>query len=148
MTHPREEFGFGLRRLERRGARLLAVVPEVPAERARGGVVAVVAGAGNRSLFERLAAPVGPIRVVEGGQTMNPSTADLLAALGELGAAEGILLPNNSNVLLAAEQAALHAGRTVEVVPSDSLPAGLAAMLAFGFNVVFTVRFAPPAEAE
>jgi len=114
-----------------REERLLAAVPDPPAERAHTGVVAVVAGAGNRRLFESLAAPVGPIRVVEGGQTMNPSTADLLAAVRELDADEVLLLPNNANVILAAEQAALHAERPVEVVPSDSLPAGLAAMLAF-----------------
>ena len=116
---------------ERREERLLAVVPAPPAEAAQTGVVAVVAGAGNRRLFEQLAAPVGPIRVVEGGQSMNPSTADLVAAVHELEAAEALLLPNNSNVLLAAEQAALHAGRPVAVVPSDSIPAGLAAMVVF-----------------
>jgi DAK2 domain fusion protein YloV len=114
-----------------REERLLAAVPDPPAAPARTGVVAVVAGAGNRRLFESLAEPVGPIRVVEGGQTMNPSTADLLAAVGALGSEEAILLPNNSNVLLAAEQAALHARSPVEVVPSDSIPAGLAAMIAF-----------------
>ena len=112
----------------RREERLLASVPD--AERAVTGVVAVVAGDGNRRLFESLAAN-GPIRIVEGGQTMNPSTADLLEALQSLDADEAILLPNNSNVLLAAEQAALHFDRPVEVVPSDSIPAGLAAMLVF-----------------
>ncbi|HVS86337.1 MAG TPA: hypothetical protein VHD91_11965, partial [Gaiellaceae bacterium] len=116
QTHQREE-------------RLLAAVPEPHV--ATTGVVAVVAGAGNRALFESLAAPVGPIRVVEGGQTMNPSTADLVAAVEALDSAEAILLPNNSNVLLAAEQAALHAGKPVQVVPSDSIPAGLAALVAF-----------------
>jgi DAK2 domain fusion protein YloV len=113
----------------RREERLLAAVPDAPP--ARTGVVAVVAGAGNRRLFETLAAPVGAIRIVEGGQTMNPSTADLLAAVEELGADGAILLPNNSNVLLAAEQAAQNSSRPVVVVPSDSIPAGLAAMVAF-----------------
>ncbi|HYA09733.1 MAG TPA: DAK2 domain-containing protein, partial [Gaiellaceae bacterium] len=117
QTHQREE-------------RLLAAVPEPDAEQALAGVVAVVAGDGNRRLFENLAVN-GPVRIVEGGQTMNPSTADLLDAVRSLDAAGAILLPNNSNVLLAAEQAALHADRPVEVVPSDSIPAGLAAMLAF-----------------
>jgi dihydroxyacetone kinase-like predicted kinase len=65
---------------------------------------------------------------------MNPSTSDLLAAVEELGADEAILLPNNSNVLLAAEQAAQNASRPVAVVPSDSIPAGLAAMVAFDGN--------------
>jgi DAK2 domain fusion protein YloV len=112
--------------LEREG-RLLAAVPDQPA--AQSGVVAVVAGDGNRALFESLA--LGPISVIEGGQTMNPSTADLLRAVQSLDAEEALLLPNNSNILLAAEHAAANADRTVEVVASTSIPAGLAAMLAF-----------------
>jgi DAK2 domain fusion protein YloV len=117
---------------QRREERLLAAVPDADpaAEQALTGIVAVVAGDGNRLLFESLAVN-GPIRIVEGGQTMNPSTSDLLEALRSLDAGEAILLPNNSNVLLAAEQAALHFDRPVEVVPSDSIPAGLAAMIAF-----------------
>jgi DAK2 domain fusion protein YloV len=116
---------------QEREERLLAAVPDLPAERATTGVVAVVAGEGNRGLFERLASGIGPIRVVQGGQTMNPSTADLVAAVNALDADEAIVLPNNSNVLLAAEQAAANADRTVEVVAADSIPAGLAAMVAF-----------------
>jgi uncharacterized protein len=111
--------------------RLLAAVPDLPPVATRTGVVAVVAGAGNRRLFESLAEPVGPIRIVEGGQTMNPSTAELVAAVEALASEEAVLLPNNANVLLAAEQASLHVERPVEVVPADSLPAGLAAMVAF-----------------
>jgi uncharacterized protein len=90
-------------------------------------VVAVVAGAGNRAIFESL----GAARVVEGGQSMNPSTAELVAALESLHAPEAILLPNNSNVILTAEQAAQAAQKPVEVVPTDSIPAGLAAMVVF-----------------
>jgi len=90
-------------------------------------VVAVVAGAGNRAIFESL----GAARVVEGGQSMNPSTAELVAALEALAAPEAILLPNNSNVILTAEQAARAAEKPVEVVPTDSIPAGLAAMVVF-----------------
>jgi DAK2 domain fusion protein YloV len=116
---------------ERREGRLLAAVPDPPAERAVTGVVAVVAGDGNRRLFETLAAGMGPIAVVEGGQTMNPSTAELVAAVRSLAADEAIVLPNNGNVLLAAEHAAAHAGRPVQVVAADSIPAGLAAMVAF-----------------
>jgi DAK2 domain fusion protein YloV len=113
QTHQREE-------------RLLAAVPA-----AACGVVAVVAGDGNRRLFETLAEPVGPIRVVEGGQTMNPSTADLLRAVQSVDAQEVVLLPNNSNVVLAAEHAAANADRVVEVVPTTSIPAGLAALVSF-----------------
>jgi fatty acid kinase len=90
-------------------------------------VVAVVAGAGNRAIFESL----GAARVVEGGQSMNPSTAELVAALEALAAPEAILLPNNSNVVLAAEQAARATEKPVEVVATDSIPAGLAAMVVF-----------------
>jgi uncharacterized protein len=114
---------------QQREERLLAAVPDAPP--AHTGVVAVVAGDGNRTLFESLAANIGPIEIVEGGQTMNPSTADLLRAVQSLDAAEAIVLPNNSNVLLAAEHAAAHADRPVEVVATDSIPAGLAAMVAF-----------------
>jgi fatty acid kinase len=111
-----------------REERLLSVVPD---ERATTGVVAVVAGDGNRRLFESLAAPVGPITIVEGGQTMNPSTRDLVDAIESLPADEAIVLPNNSNVVLTAEQAAANASRPVEVVPAESIPAGLAALVAF-----------------
>ena len=116
---------------QQREERLLAAVSDVPTERATTGVVAVVAGNGNRRLFESLAKDVGPLHVVEGGQTMNPSTADLLAAVQSLDADEAVILPNNSNVLLAAEHAAAHADRPVEIVAADSIPGGLAAMVAF-----------------
>jgi DAK2 domain fusion protein YloV len=112
---------------ERRDRRLSLV----PSTRARCGVVAVVAGEGNRALFETLAEGVGTIRVVAGGQTANPSTAELVAALQELEADEAIVLPNNSNVRLAAEHAAEQADRPAAVVPTESIPAGLAALVAY-----------------
>jgi uncharacterized protein len=108
--------------------RRLSLVLSTPA---KSGVVAVVAGEGNRRLFETLAEPVGPIRVVAGGQTANPSTAELLAAVRELGSDEAIILPNNPNVRLAAEHAAKQAKLPAEVVPTDSIPAGLAALVAY-----------------
>ena len=116
---------------QQREERLLAAVLDAPAERATTGVVAVVAGNGNRRLFESLAKDVGPLAIVEGGQTMNPSTADLLAAVRSLDSDEAVILPNNSNVLLAAEHAAANADRPVEVVAVDSIPGGLTAMVAF-----------------
>ena len=103
----------------------------VPSTRAKSGVVAVVAGEGNRRLFETLAEPIGAIRVVAGGQTANPSTAELLAAVEELEADEAIILPNNPNVRLAAEHAADQAGRPAVLVPTASIPAGLAALVAY-----------------
>jgi DAK2 domain fusion protein YloV len=96
-------------------------------EQTEAAVVAVVAGEGNRRLFESL----GATEIVEGGQTMNPSTADLLAAIERAPGRTVVVLPNNSNVILAAEQAAAHATKTTRMVPTDSLPAGLAAMVAF-----------------
>ena len=105
-----------------REQRLLHVVPDLVSE-----VVAVVVGEGNRKLFESL----GATSFVEGGQTMNPSTADLVAAVERTGAPEIVLLPNNSNVIMSAEQAATLAGKPVEVVASDSLQAGLAAIVSF-----------------
>ena len=107
---------------QHRSARLLEVVPDVQTE-----VVAVVVGDGNLRLFETL----GATSFVEGGQTMNPSTADLVAAVERTGAAEVVLLPNNSNVIMSAEQAAQLATKPVQVVASDSIPAGLAAIVAF-----------------
>jgi DAK2 domain fusion protein YloV len=88
------------------------------------GLVAVCPGQGNRRLFESL----GATRVIEGGQTMNPSTADLVNAIDAVPADEVLVLPNNSNVILTAEQAAEVSAKTVRVVPSRSVQAGLAAM--------------------
>ncbi|MDX6511496.1 MAG: fatty acid kinase [Gaiellaceae bacterium] len=115
------------RQTEAREERLLHAVPELEAEPAASAVVAVVAGEGNRRLFESLGASV----IVEGGQTMNPATSELVAAIESAPAGEVVLLPNNANVILSAEQAAGLADRHVEVVASESIPAGLAAMVAF-----------------
>jgi dihydroxyacetone kinase-like predicted kinase len=93
----------------------------------KSAAVAVVAGEGNRRLFESL----GAAGVVEGGQTMNPPAADLVAAVEATTPEEVVLLPNNSNVILAAEQAATLANRPVHVVPTRSLQEGLAALIAF-----------------
>jgi DAK2 domain fusion protein YloV len=109
QTHAREE-------------RLLAPVPD-----AKTAVVAVVSGDGNRRLYESL----GAARIVEGGQTMNPSTAKLVAAIESAPGAEVLVLPNNSNVVLAAEQAARLTSKPAQVLATDSLQGGLAAMVAF-----------------
>jgi dihydroxyacetone kinase-like predicted kinase len=90
-------------------------------------VVAVVAGSGNRLLFESL----GAAALVEGGQSMNPSAADLVAAIAGARAPEVVVLPNNDNVVMAAEQASGLAEKPVRVVPTTSIPAGLAALVAF-----------------
>jgi DAK2 domain fusion protein YloV len=103
----------------------------VPKPHVHSGVVAVVAGEGNRRLFESLAEAVGAIRVVKGGQTANPSTAELLAALEELAADEALILPNNPNVRFAAEHAAGEVDCPAAVVSTASIPAGLAALVAY-----------------
>jgi DAK2 domain fusion protein YloV len=109
---------------QEREERLLHAAPEVEDEPC--AVVAVAAGDGNRQLFESFAAIV-----VEGGRTMNPSTADLVDAIERASAAEVVLLPNNGNVIMSAEQAADHSSKRVRVVPTRSLQAGLAALVAF-----------------
>ena len=105
-----------------REERLLHSVPTESATAA----VAVSAGAGNRALFESLGAIV-----VDGGRTMNPSTADLVAAIDRAPAAAVVVLPNNANVILAAEQAAQAAAKEAHVLPTRSLQAGLAVLVAF-----------------
>jgi fatty acid kinase len=99
----------------------------VEAERKACEAVAVVAGAGNRRLFESL----GAGQVIEGGQTMNPSTQQIVAAIERAAAGEAVVLPNNSNVLMSAEQAARLASKPVRVVRTESIQAGLAALVAY-----------------
>jgi DAK2 domain fusion protein YloV len=108
-----------------REERLLRVVPD--AAEPASEVVAVVAGAGNRALFESL----GVTQIVEGGQSMNPSAATLVEAIERVRADSVIALPNNPNVVLAAEQAAALSSKDVRIVPTESIPAGLAAAVAF-----------------
>ncbi len=88
------------------------------------GLVAVCPGRGNRRLFEQY----GATRVIEGGQTMNPSAAEILEAIEATPAPEVIVLPNNANVILTAEQAAELSTKPVHVVPSRSVQAGFAAV--------------------
>lgn len=100
----------------------VAVDPDVPY-----GFVAVAAGQGVMELFENLGAEA----VVSGGQTMNPSTDDLLSAIHSVGAKRVFVLPNNKNIIMAAEQAARLADRDVCVLQTRTIPEGISAMLAF-----------------
>ncbi len=93
------------------------------------GVIAVAPGAGLTQVFRSLGAHC----VVSGGQTMNPSTQDLLESVRRLPTDHVIILPNNGNIIMAAGQAQLLAaeeGKTVAVVPSKSIPQGISALLA------------------
>lgn len=92
--------------------------------------VAVVAVASGEGLIE-LFLGSGAGRVLSGGDTMNPSTQEILDAVEDAGAERVILLPNNPNIISAAEQARSLASREVAVVPTESIPQGVAALLAF-----------------
>lgn len=92
------------------------------------GFISVAAGEGLKSLFLELGCAV----VVSGGQTMNPSTEDILSAVLATPAKKVFVLPNNKNILLAAEQVVpLAEDREVIVLPTKTIPQGLSAMLAF-----------------
>lgn len=91
------------------------------------GFVAVAAGDGVKQLFLDL----GVNNVVSGGQTMNPSTDDILAAIHATPAKHVFVLPNNKNIIMAAEQTINLADREVEVLQTRSIPEGISAMLAF-----------------
>ncbi len=91
------------------------------------GVVAVVAGTGLVEIFRGL----GVDMIVEGGQTMNPSTQDMLIAIESVPYDEVILLPNNRNVILAAKQVAGLTKKKVHVLETHSVPEGVAAVVAF-----------------
>ena len=91
------------------------------------GFVAVAAGAGIEALFRDL----GADSVVRGGQTMNPSTEDILEAIGQTPANNVFVLPNNKNIIMAAEQAVALADRNVCVLQSRSIPQGITALMNF-----------------
>ena len=96
-------------------------------ERTASEVVCVAAGEGLAAVFKDLGASF----MVEGGQTMNPSTEDILEAIEKANADNVIVLPNNSNIILAAQQAAKIAECNVRVVPTKTIPQGVAAMLGY-----------------
>ena len=91
------------------------------------GFVAVAAGEGLKSVFTDL----GVDAVVSGGQTMNPSTEDILAAIQSVPAKTVLVLPNNKNIIMASEQAQKLADRKVIVLPTRTIPQGMTAMLNF-----------------
>ena len=90
-------------------------------------VIAVASGNGIRKLFES----EGVNRIISGGQTMNPSTADIIDAIKKSGAKQAIVLPNNGNIIMAAKQAAEVSDIPVGIVPTKTISQGLTAMLSF-----------------
>ncbi len=94
-------------------------------------IVAVVSGKGLTEVFKSL----GVTAVVPGGQTMNPSIEELLSAVDTVRSDKVILLPNNSNIVLGAEQVRGLSTKRVEIVPTETIPQGVAALLAFDHEV-------------
>ncbi|WP_281164865.1 DAK2 domain-containing protein [Liquorilactobacillus sicerae] len=95
------------------------------------GVIAIASGAGLAKLFKGLGATL----ILNGGQTMNPSTEDIVEAVKQTGAKKVIILPNNKNIFLAAQQAAKVAEAEVTVVPSKTIAQGMTALLSFDSQV-------------
>ncbi len=93
-------------------------------------IVAVVAGEGLANVFTSL----GATFIVPGGQTMNPSTKDLLQAVDVVASEKVIILPNNKNIVLTANQVQSLTEKTIEVVPTTTIPQGVAALLAFDYE--------------
>ena len=91
------------------------------------GVVSVCAGDGLADVFVNL----GVDQIISGGQTMNPSTQDILEAVNKVPAETVIVLPNNKNIIMAAQQVDALTPKTVVVVPSKTVPQGVTAMLSF-----------------
>ena len=101
--------------------------PAVAAPEKQFGVVAVSAGEGMANLFREL----GVDRVVTGGQTMNPSTEDILTEVNKTPAEVVFVLPNNKNIIMAAQQCIPLSDKKVIVIPTKTVPQGITAMLSF-----------------
>ena len=101
---------------------------EVPVENKQYGFIAVSIGAGVNEIFTGL----GVDCIIEGGQTMNPSTEDMLNAIAKIHADNIFILPNNKNIILAAEQAMrMTKDKNIIVLPSKNVPQGIAALIGF-----------------
>lgn len=107
-----------------------AVAAEEPLPEADIAVVAVASGAGLVRMFK----DIGVRIVIEGGQTMNPSVDDFLNAIQKANARHVILLPNNGNIVMTAQQAAELSPVPAQVVPTKTLPQGIAAAISFNYT--------------
>ena len=106
----------------------ISVANQEPAQKKEYGFIAVSIGKGFGEIFEG----IGTDYLIEGGQTMNPSTEDMLNAIEKVNAQTIYILPNNSNIILAAEQAAsLVKDKQIIVVPSKTVPQGITAIINF-----------------
>lgn len=102
-------------------------INKAPMKKSEYGIVAVAMGSGIAELLKSLGAQA----VIEGGQTMNPSTEDIVQAINEVNAEKIIILPNNKNIIMAATQAASVVDQEVIVIPSKTVPQGMTSLLAF-----------------
>ena len=91
------------------------------------GIIAVASGSGLKDMFTSL----GSTSIIEGGQTMNPSTEELLVAINKVNATHTFILPNNKNILMAANQAKLLSEKDVIIIPTKTVPQGISALFAF-----------------
>jgi DAK2 domain fusion protein YloV len=94
------------------------------------GIVAIVTGDGLADVFTSL----GTSGIVSGGQTMNPSTKEILQAVESVASGKIIILPNNKNIVPAAEQVHSLSDKTVKVIPTETIPQGVVALLAFDYE--------------
>lgn len=109
-----------------------SATPVVANEQKEFGVITVVSGVGVKKLFEES----GAHYIIEGGQTMNPSTEDFIKAINELNAKNVIILPNNSNIIMAANQAKdVVEGVNIAVIPTKTIPQGYVALAMYNEHV-------------
>ncbi|MDY6787458.1 MAG: DAK2 domain-containing protein [candidate division WOR-3 bacterium] len=108
---------------------------ETPAESPQPEIATVVvaSGKGLMNVFRSL----GAISIIPGGQTMNPSVEEILKAVESVSQSQVIILPNNKNIIPAAEQAAQFSKKKLAVIPTRTIPQGIAAILSFNYEVGF-----------
>ena len=118
---------------------------EMPGPALHAGIatVAVIAGTG----FEKVFRGLGVSAIIAGGQTMNPSTEEILAAVEAVDADKVIILPNNGNVILSAQQIPHLTSKEIYIVPTETMPQGIAALLGFNFDADFTTNCKAMTEA-
>jgi uncharacterized protein len=98
--------------------------------------VAVVAGDGLKEVF----ASLGTTAIIHGGQTMNPSTKEILQAVKDVASNKVIILPNNKNIVLTAQQVQKLTDKQIEIIPTHTIPQGVAALLTFDYEADFTTN--------
>ncbi|HLR43206.1 MAG TPA: DAK2 domain-containing protein [Pseudogracilibacillus sp.] len=114
-----------------------------PSEPIDVGVITVAFGDGIKQTFES----IGVTTVIEGGQTMNPSTEDIIKAIEQTNAKHTFILPNNKNIILAANQAKDVTDKAITIIPTRSVPQGLSAMFAFDADETAEINEAEMLEA-